>query len=368
MSYTKTVWQDRAVETPNTYTKSGETSTEVTLVPKPGTVTQAGTPATATLMNKLEQGVYDAHDPNIQLTNIKTVDGAGSGLDADLLDGLQGTDFVKKDGTVSMTSDLSAAMANFHVKNTNAGSGLILSAPSATQMVVNCTFDGTNWNRTDTSQPAYRARLGTASGQLEFYSVASGANPITWSSPFKFWNESNDFDIVKKGSTYITTQSWDTFLEPGMYQVIEATWHSSAPPASYKYGTLYVMNASGNGISNTQMYIAHTGEFWVRGGWNDGSWNAWRGIGGVKNVQRGSTGVTRNPNVSTTVTNVTISSVDMAKSFITVSFGAYINTTSRWVRARLSSSTNLEITLYHENSAIPADTNSVVSWEVVENY
>lgn len=61
MAYTKTNWQDRAVETPNKYTKSGETSTEVTLVQAPGTITQAGTPINAANLNKLEQGVEDAH-------------------------------------------------------------------------------------------------------------------------------------------------------------------------------------------------------------------------------------------------------------------------------------------------------------------
>jgi hypothetical protein len=61
MSYTKTTWTDRAVEFPNRYDKSGETSTQVTLVPNAGTVTQSGTAINASNLNKLEQGVYDAH-------------------------------------------------------------------------------------------------------------------------------------------------------------------------------------------------------------------------------------------------------------------------------------------------------------------
>jgi hypothetical protein len=61
MAYTKTTWLDRAVQFASRYTKSGETSTEVTLTASPGTVTQAGTPANATNLNKLEQGVADAH-------------------------------------------------------------------------------------------------------------------------------------------------------------------------------------------------------------------------------------------------------------------------------------------------------------------
>lgn len=59
-NYIKTVWQDRAVQYPNRYDKSGETTTQVTLVANPGTVTQAGTPINATNLNNIEQGILDA--------------------------------------------------------------------------------------------------------------------------------------------------------------------------------------------------------------------------------------------------------------------------------------------------------------------
>jgi hypothetical protein len=62
MAYTKTNWLDRIVEFANRYTKSGETSTEVTLIQSPGTVTQTGTLNSAALFNKMEQGIADVHD------------------------------------------------------------------------------------------------------------------------------------------------------------------------------------------------------------------------------------------------------------------------------------------------------------------
>lgn len=61
MAYTKTTWTDRIVQFAMRFTKSGETSTSVTLTSDPGTVTQAGTPINAANLNKLEQGVQDAH-------------------------------------------------------------------------------------------------------------------------------------------------------------------------------------------------------------------------------------------------------------------------------------------------------------------
>ena len=59
MAYTKTNWLDRQVQYPNRYTKSGDTATEVTLTPDPGTVTAEGTPISAANMNKIEQGIAD---------------------------------------------------------------------------------------------------------------------------------------------------------------------------------------------------------------------------------------------------------------------------------------------------------------------
>ena len=158
MTYSKTTWQDRAVSTPNKYTKSGETSTEVTLVPQPGTVTQAGTPINAANLNKIEQGIFDA---------LPSAGGA-------------------------MTGDITYNNTTAQIKNTGTSSGMLIEGKESSQLVVNASFDGTNWNRMDTSLPAYRARLGTTSGQLEFFRVAAGANPIAWSGPFKYWNSDND--------------------------------------------------------------------------------------------------------------------------------------------------------------------------------
>ncbi|ACT00231.1 hypothetical protein [Paenibacillus sp. JDR-2] len=62
MAYTKTTWLDRIVQFANRYTKSNETTNSVDLSASPGTVTQAGTPLSAFNLNKIEQGIADAHD------------------------------------------------------------------------------------------------------------------------------------------------------------------------------------------------------------------------------------------------------------------------------------------------------------------
>jgi hypothetical protein len=60
MAYTKTNWVNRQGTNLNLYAKSSETPTSVVLTNTP-TVTRAGTPFTAENMNKMEQGIYEAH-------------------------------------------------------------------------------------------------------------------------------------------------------------------------------------------------------------------------------------------------------------------------------------------------------------------
>lgn len=100
MPYTKTNWVDRLVEFANRFTKSNETATSVTLTADPGVVTEAGTPLSAANLNKIEQGIADAHTTAEAalpasaytaadvLAKLLTVDGVGSGLSADDLRGV----------------------------------------------------------------------------------------------------------------------------------------------------------------------------------------------------------------------------------------------------------------------------------------
>jgi hypothetical protein len=61
MAYTKTVWQERIAEDNNRFIASGAVTGEIFLANKPANVTQAGTPFSVENMNKMEQGISDAH-------------------------------------------------------------------------------------------------------------------------------------------------------------------------------------------------------------------------------------------------------------------------------------------------------------------
>ena len=59
--YTKTSWVARVGTALNRFLKSNESSGSVELTADPTGVSTAGTPFTADNMNKIEQGIYDAH-------------------------------------------------------------------------------------------------------------------------------------------------------------------------------------------------------------------------------------------------------------------------------------------------------------------
>lgn len=60
MPYEPTVWQDRIVERPRTFTVTNNPDGTITLTPSPGIVVQEGTPVNAASLNKMEQGIWEA--------------------------------------------------------------------------------------------------------------------------------------------------------------------------------------------------------------------------------------------------------------------------------------------------------------------
>lgn len=60
MGYTKTVWQDRAVARPLTYTQVVNGDGSTTFTPSPGAITQAGTPQNALNLNNIENALHRA--------------------------------------------------------------------------------------------------------------------------------------------------------------------------------------------------------------------------------------------------------------------------------------------------------------------
>ena len=59
MDYEKTVWKNREVEKPRTYTMQDNGDGTITLNPSEGTIIEQGTPIIATTMQNIEDGIED---------------------------------------------------------------------------------------------------------------------------------------------------------------------------------------------------------------------------------------------------------------------------------------------------------------------
>lgn len=69
MPYQKTIWKNREVEKPRTYTMQDNGDGTYTLNPAEGTVIEAGTPIIAQTMQNIEDGIEEAYN---QIDEINT--------------------------------------------------------------------------------------------------------------------------------------------------------------------------------------------------------------------------------------------------------------------------------------------------------
>ena len=132
--YIKTSWVARVGTALNRFLKTNETSTEVELTNDPTGVTTAGTPFTVANMNKIEQGIYDAH---------VTADANASNLLANVNQGVKTTDsptFAKLTLTTSTYGSQSIGSEGTWV--VPAGIYAFLSSPTISVQMQN---DGGSW-------------------------------------------------------------------------------------------------------------------------------------------------------------------------------------------------------------------------------
>lgn len=187
MAYTKTTWKDRLVEFANRFAKSNETATSVTLTPDPGTITEAGTPLSAANLNKIEQGIADAH------SSIDT-----HAARADNPHGVTAAQV----GAVNKAGDTMSGPLNFTDVTTNiervstsiairSGEYSFVTAKNTSHVTGNAYWNGTDWNRYDTTKPSVMFRADGSKGEINLYTALAAANPITWSGPYAIWHAGN---------------------------------------------------------------------------------------------------------------------------------------------------------------------------------
>ena len=243
-------------------------------------------------------------------------DGSGSGLDADLLDGLDSTQFLRSDTSSEFVGQLT-------VDNTNKLSSSYTWTNSAIQTtsieIIDANSDDSSVCPTlimhNYGDGGVKFRMGNTGDKTLYLSSgqSNGAgNPVDDNSGVHFnemrinnnkvWHAANDgsgsgldADLLdgQHGSYYqpvnntsvlyrgtITSQDWNTYIngtQAGFYQVSNASG-ANKPPA-YTYGTQ--LNFTTNGANKLQIYAPHNGTdsngIWIRTGWST-DYDAWREI------------------------------------------------------------------------------------------
>jgi len=200
---------------------------------------------------------------------------------------------------------------------TNATKLRIQEVGTSTWITVNADFDGTNWNREDTTQPVQAIEVNN-NKEVKYYRAAAGTNPITWTNIFTIstdritasqavigtdpgGTEVLRAQNLRAGPTTITSDlvvtgnvlqgarsdrgmidfesDWDTYVDAGVYAVRQ--WPGTpvnAPPATYRYGILIVERFGAVGL--TQIYIPHSPLFdpriYIRQLWPNATWSPWQ--------------------------------------------------------------------------------------------
>lgn len=143
-----TLFKDRVVERPNTYTRLDNADGTITLIPVTGAVSEAGTPLNAATMNGIIQAIQsldlekqDASDPALN-TTVKTITGAINQLyDAvNAIGAYYGTDVVNAksintnapfSGTIKYSKAFNVVTVTLNATSNNVGNNVLLGNLSA---------------------------------------------------------------------------------------------------------------------------------------------------------------------------------------------------------------------------------------------
>jgi hypothetical protein len=193
-----------------------------------------GTSGTVTLDNAgvlSVNSVTGAVTASDLLTAIKTVDGSGSGLDADTVDGLQASQFLRSDASDTTTGDILIQKDNawLAVDSSSSGSNTVEQGAGISvgesgykgSAALHMTYTGDGYSHigmgavdTSTNLPAYRAmRMYYQSSQVYFDNNPSIAGSTNWHSGNDGSGSGLDADTLDgvEGSNYLRSDTSDTF-------------------------------------------------------------------------------------------------------------------------------------------------------------
>lgn len=159
-----------------------------------------------------------------------------------------GTEFRLRESGVDCTAfdaGVTKALGQFQIVDADArikriAQGLYLENVAASSTVAglssvnaaaNATWDGTNWNRIDTAQPA-SLHVVDRSGALNFYTAAAGANPIAWSGPYPVIRGGMSYTDVKMSANQSIAAA--TFTKVA-FDTVNSDIRSNYDSANYRF-------------------------------------------------------------------------------------------------------------------------------------
>ena len=223
-------------------------------------------------------------------------DGTGSGLDADTVDGIQGSSFLR--------SDAGSTVGNVNISFTGTPSSAnIIRFDNASGQTMNSSSG--YLSRLEVRQPSVNTdafmSFHIAGDYAAYFGLDGSTNDFSvggWSmgaNKYKVWHAGNDgtgsgldadtvdgkhkdFLMHYKG---IVSGNWDTIFSQtdghmGVYEVqnINNT-DSNYPTGSYTYGGVLSWQLDN---STFKLYAPHTGTLWYQTGWNNDEYSGWRKI------------------------------------------------------------------------------------------
>ena len=242
-------------------------------------------------------------------------DGSGSGLDADLLDGIDSSSFLRSDNSDTFGSTSANQYIRFNVNSgqyiASAGSSsrfpIEIFAPTANGGDAGIAFHvsgdyagffglASDWNdlawggwsvgSTTKHRIAHTGNLGTT---LSGYWNSSNDGPGSGLDADTVDGKHKDFLMHYKGQV---SGNWDTIFSQtdghmGVYQVTNITGggHSNYPSGAYGYGGVMSWQLAD---STFKLYAPHIGQLHYQTGWNNDEYSGWRKIWDTGNDGSGS--------------------------------------------------------------------------------
>lgn len=328
------------------------------------------TALTTTDKSSVSAAINEVNSADNLLTKIKTVDGAGSLLDADLLDGVQ-LDKIAR-GIGDLAYDASPPRNSmYRVITSGVGS---LYPESFGVGVSLSSYNGGG---------EYTLHFYKVGSTLYFQNTGDGG-PITLAGWTKVWTSGNDGGFLGEYKGLVHAD-FNTQTTAGIYHGVVSTTLANEPLVGGTNARRVTLEVKKSGLWIEQRFYyenawnagrifwrTYDGNWspWVEEWttamirttngyveWNDGG--TWKGVGGVKSVQRGTVTIA---NASPWYTDVTITAVNTSKSFTAFHISVVYSGSTTMYRMELLNSTTLR---FHNQGTTGAP---VVSWEVIESY